>query len=476
MIETQPPGDRTVDSASHPETRGIELIGDDERHGRARDLFLVWAAPSVSILSLTIGATLILLGLEMWQAILVVLASALLWIFPGLIAASGPAAGTSGSVITRAMYGVIGNRLFVVFVGWFIGAVFLSLTWLASSFLGADLLRRWGLTDPVWVPIGVTLVVSAITVVVAVFGHGLILRLFPLLSAAVFVIFLLAAAFILPSVDWQYASAQPLEGAALWSAISIGFTILASTPLSFINSPDIARYLPRSAKPSHITAATALGGGVPFVVFTIIGALLATALTPESIGDGLDVALLDLLPAWLAPVLVLGVVINTIALNGMTAYTSSMALQAIGLRLRRIPATVIVGVVGTALTIYLVLSSNLVDAANLMLQFLVVVSGPAMAVYTVDALMRRYGYDGVELFDTERGGRFWYTGGWSIAGIAALLLGGLVTALCLATSVWAGPIAEATGYIDLSVPAGMIVSAGLYALLQRSARGKGARP
>lgn len=476
MIETRPSAERTTDSASHPETRGIELIGEGERHGRARDLFLVWAAPNVSILSLTIGATLIFLGLEMWQAIAVILAAALLWIFPGLIAASGPAAGTSGSVVTRAMYGVVGNRLFVVFVGWFIGAVFLSLTWLASSFLGADLLRRWGLTDPVWVPIAVTLVVSAITVVVAVFGHGLILRLFPFLSAAVFVIFLLAAAFILPSVDWRYAPAEPLEGVALWSAMSIGFTILASTPLSFINSPDIARYLPRSTKPSHIAAATALGGAVPFVVFTIIGALLATALTPESVAAGLDVALLDLLPPWLGPILVLGVVINTIALNGMTAYTSSMALQAIGFRLRRIPATVIVGLVGTALTIYLVLSSNLVDAANLMLQFLVVVSGPAMAVYAVDALMRRYAYDGAELFDTDRSSRFWYTGGWSIPGIAALLVGGLVTALCLATSVWAGPIAEATGYVDLSVPAGMIVSAGLYAVLQRSAAAKAGRP
>ena len=111
-----------------------------------------------------------------------------------------------------------------------------------------------------------------------------------------------------------------------------------------------------------------------------------------------------------------------------------------------------------------------------MLQFLVVVSGPAMAIYAVDALMRRYAYDGLELFDVDRGGRFWYTGGWSVPGIVALLVGGLVTALCLATSVWAGPIAEATGYIDLSVPAGMVVSAGLYALLQRSALGKAGRP
>ena len=93
-----------------------------------------------------------------------------------------------------------------------------------------------------------------------------------------------------------------------------------------------------------------------------------------------------------------------------------------------------------------------------MLQFLVIVSGPAMAIFVVDVMLRRYAYDGVELFDDHAGARFWYTGGWSIPGMAALLLGGLATALCLATSVWAGPIAQATGYIDLSVPVGMLVA------------------
>ena len=144
MSHTQAHDPTFVDTAARPETRGIELIDDAERHGRARDLFFIWAAPNVSILNLTIGATLILLGLEVWQAIAVIVAASVLWILPGVIAASGPAAGTSGSVVTRAMYGIFGNRFFVAFVGWFIGAVFLSLTWLASSFLGADLLRRVG--------------------------------------------------------------------------------------------------------------------------------------------------------------------------------------------------------------------------------------------------------------------------------------------------------------------------------------------
>ncbi|MEY9853308.1 NCS1 family nucleobase:cation symporter-1 [Leifsonia sp. EB41] len=467
--------DEFVDVSTQPETRGIEVIGDAERHGRARDLFFVWAAPGVSILNFTIGATLILLGLEIWQAVAVILVAALLWVFPGIIAASGPASGTSGSVVTRAMYGIIGNKLFVAFVGWFIGAVFLALTWLASSFMGADLLRRVGLSDPVWVPIGVTIVVSAVTIAVAIFGHALILRIYPVMAVLLFVIFVGVSLFILPTVNWGYTAAHPLSGIALWSAITVGFTILASSPLSFINSPDLARYLPRSTKPSHIAAATALGGALPFVVFTIVGVLLATGLKSGAFSAGIDVALFDLLPGWMGPLLVIGVIVNTIALNAMTAYSSSMSLQAIGFKLKRIPAAIIVGVVGTALTIYLVLSSSLLEAANLLLQFLVVVSGPAMAIFVVDVIRRRNVYDGLDLFDDRRGGRFWYTGGWSIPGITALAIGGIATALCLSTDVWTGALSAAIGHIDLSVPVGMTVSALLYALLSRTRLGKEGR-
>lgn len=463
-----------VDIPTQPETRGIELIGASERHGRARDLFSVWAAPNVSILNFTIGATMVLLGLELWQAVLVIIVGSLPWIFTGIIAVSGPAAGTSGSVITRALYGVIGNKLIVGFTGWFISAVFLALNWLASSFMGADLLATMGFQDPVLVPVVVTLIVSAITVLVAVYGHALILRTYPAVALVLLLIFLLVTAFILPSVDWSYRPAEPLTGIPLWSAITIAITILASTPLSYSNSPDMARYLPRSTKPSHIIAATALGGALPCIFFTIVGALLATGISSAAMDAGIESALLDLLPAWLGPLLVIGVVINTVSLNGMTTYTSSMALQAIGVPIRRIPAAVIVGIIGTALTIYLVMSTSLLGAVNLMLQFLVIVTGPAMAIFVTDVILRRNRYRGAELFDERRGAKYWYSGGWSIPGMAAFLLGGVATALFLSTEIWSGPISEAMGYIDLSVPVGMGVASLVYAgLLRTPLGGKG---
>lgn len=468
-MSLNPASDAAADAASatHPETRGIELIGDAERHGRPRDLFFVWAAPNVSVLNFTVGATLIVLGLELWQALLVIIAGALPWIFTGIIAISGPAAGTSGSVIMRAMYGVIGNRIVVAFMGWLVSAVYLALNWLAAAFLGADMLARLGWDAPTAAPIVVTIVVAAVTVLVAVYGHGLILRTYTYVAVLLLAIFLVLTGFILPNVDWAYRAAEPLQGGALWSAASIGFAILASSPLSYINSPDMARYLPRSTEPARIIAATALGGAVPGVFFTTMGALMATAVSAEDLQFGVEGVMLGMLPAALAPLLVFGVILNTVALNGMTTYTSSMALQAIGVPLRRIPAAIVVGVIGTALTIYLTLSTTFLSAVNLILQFLIVVAAPVMAIFVVDVVLRRNRYDGLDLFDDRPGGRYWYSGGWGVPGIVAFVVGIIASALCLSTDVWTGPIAEALGYIDLSVPVGVIAAGGLYAVMSR---------
>ena len=100
----------------------------------------------------------------------------------------------------------------------------------------------------------------------------------------------------------------------------------------------------------------------------------------------------------------------------------------------------------------------------------------AFVLIALTVLLRRYAYDGVDLFDDRRGGRFWYSGGWSIPGLAALFAGGATTAVCLATDVWVGPVAQATGFVDLSVPAGMLVAGAIYAVLLRTPLAKEGRP
>lgn len=459
---------QSADRASRPETRGIDLVPETERHGRARSLFAVWAAPNVSVLSFTIGASLtLLLGLEIWQALLVIVAAQLLWVLPGVVAISGPAAGTSGSVIQRAIYGVRGNRIVIAVYGWFISGVFLALNWVASSFMGAELLMRWGFPDRLTALILVSIAVSACTVLIAVFGHGMILRSYTWVTTGLTLIFVAVTACILPRIDLGFAQPEPLSGAALWSSLSIGFAILASTPLSYSNSADLARYLPRHTSARSIIAATGLGGALPSIVLVSVGALLGTIVTPAAAEQGIEYVLLELLPGWLGPVFVLGVIVNTIALNGMTTYTASMAFQSIGVPIRRIPSAILIGALGTGFTIVLVLSTSLLGAVNLMLQFLIVISAPTMAVYATDVVLRRNRYDGLALFDERPGAAYWFRGGFGAAGLIAVAAGGIAAALCVSTDVWTGPIAVALGFIDLSAPVGVIVSAALYAVLAR---------
>jgi purine-cytosine permease-like protein len=388
-------------------------------------------------------------------------------VFPGIVAISGPAAGTSGSVIQRAIYGFRGNKIVIAFYGWFISGVFLALNWVASSFMGAELLTRMGVEDKTVGLVIVTVVVSIVTVLVAVYGHALILKAYTALTAVLLLIFLVVTGFILPTVDWNFTQPEPLQGVALWSSLTIAFAILASSPLSFSNSADMARYLPRDAKPSHIIAATALGGAIPCAFFTIVGALLGSVVSADALEFGIEYALLDMLPAWLGPVFVIGVIVNTVALNGMTTYTASMAFQSIGVPIRRIPSAILIGVLGTAFTLFLVMSTNLIDAINLMLQFLLIISAPTMAVYVADIVLRRNRYDGIDLFDERRGAKFWYHGGFSISGLVSVVAGGVATALFLSTDVWTGPLGVAIGYIDLSVPVGMLVSIVIYTVLAK---------
>ncbi|WP_336660435.1 purine-cytosine permease family protein [Leucobacter sp. USHLN153] len=451
--------------ATRVETRGIDLVGDEERHGRARDLFSVWAAPNVSVLNFTVGATLtLLLGLEIWQALLVIVASQLLWIFPGIIAVSGPAAGTSGSVIQRAIYGIRGNRIVIAFFGWFISGVFLALNWVASSFMGAELMVRWGFPNHTAALVIVSIVVSAITVLVAVYGHGMIIRAYGYITIALAIVFILVTLFVGPSLDWGFTQPEPLSGLPLWSSITIGFAILASTPLSYSNSADLARYLPRSTKPSSIILATSLGGAIPSILFVGVGALLGSAVSADDVSLGIEYVLLDMLPVWLGPLFVLAVIVNTVALNGMTTYTASMALQSIGIPIKRVPSAVVIGVLGTIFTMVLVLSTSLLGAVNLMLQFLLIISAPTMAVYAADIILRRNRYDGIELFDERPGAPFWYHAGYGWTGLTAAVAGGIASALFISTDLWTGPLAVSVGHLDLSAPAGMLVSAIWYVI------------
>ncbi|MDN6386061.1 MAG: cytosine permease [Corynebacterium sp.] len=450
------------------ETRGIEYITEDERGGHPGSLFWVWATPNISFLTITLGAVLVAgLGLSLWQALAVTVIANLGWILVGILAVSGPAAGTSGSVITRAMYGIRGNKIIVGLYGWLLSAVYLSLTWSAASVNGVGLLNRFGVPSGVAVDVAVVIVISGVTALVGIYGHGLITRLYPYVANALAVVFLLATAFMIPHFDLSYRPTEQLGGMELAAAMSIGVTILASAPLSFFNSPDMARYLPSDTPKWKTAAATGCGGASAGIIFTMVGALIATGAGFDMIGDPLG-AFEAAMPSWFFPVFTLGVIVAAIGLNGMTTYSASLSLQALGIPLKRIPSTLIITVIGTLLTVVSVAVYDFTTSVSLLLQLIVIASGPLITVFATDVVLRRNRYDGPTLLDDSPHSPFWFRDGWNWNGLASVSVGGVAALLCISTDVFVGPVSSLTG-MDLSIPAGIAVSALVYTVLYRNA-------
>jgi NCS1 family nucleobase:cation symporter-1 len=460
------------DRAGKVEAHGIDFIPDTERHGRARDLFGVWAAPNVSYLGLVVGGALVLMGLSLAQALAVIVAGNLCWGLVGLLAVSGPASGTPSEVIMRAMFGVRGNRANILVTGWFVSVCYLSVSWAAAASAAFTLAQEAGVRPDTALKVAIIVVIAALTLAISVYGHGTILRLYLPLTFVLLAVFAVVGGFVLGHVHWGYQPSPALHGTMLWSAIAGGIALNASAPLSYNNSADFARYLPRSTPARSVAGWTAFGAFLPSVVFTSLGALAATTL---DMSDP-QTALSGILPDWFRPLFLIAVILGAIANNAMTAYSSGLALLSVGVRIRRSRSVLLDGTLGVALTLYALLVSNFLDTVSNLLQLMVALLGPSMAVYAVDILMRRNRYDGPALADESRLSPFWYRTGVNWAGAVALVAGTGAALLCVDTTLFTGPVAHADGRIDLSLPVGIVVAGAIYFAMMRARIGRPLAP
>ncbi|MGW2182211.1 purine-cytosine permease family protein [Streptomyces sp. NPDC001732] len=465
--QTDAPGPRpTSDQPRRVETHGIDYVPERERHGRPRELFSVWAAANVNYLCLVIGGALVLMGLTLWQAFAVIVAGNLFWALVGLLAVSGPASGTPSSVITRTMYGIRGNRVNTAITGWAICLCYVSLNLSAAAIAAFSLLRKAGIEPGTGVKIATVTAIAALTLAISVYGHAMILKLYLPITLALVAVFAVVGVSILRHAHWDYTPAEPLHGGPLWASLLGGFALIASGPLSFNNGADFARYLPPATSPTRVAGWTALGGFVPSVVVTALGTLAGTAIDMTDPQTALE----GILPGWFTPVFLVSLVVGTIAINAMTTYSSGLALQAVGVRIRRSLSVMVYGIIAVALTLYALLVSDFLDTVSNVLQLTVVLLGPGMAIYAADILLRRNRYEGPALTDETPGSAYWYTGGVNWAGAIALVTGTAAALLCVSTELYTGPLARAAGGLDLALPVGMLIAATVYAIPMRRHR------
>lgn len=456
-----------ADPGGGVEARGIDQIPPGERHGRPRELFFVWFSSNLAYLYILLGGSLVMLGLSVPQALVVLVAGNLFWVLVGLLAMSGPATGTASAVVMRAFFGVRGNRLVGSGLGWLTAVGYEAINLAITAFAGLALIETLGgdgESGPMRV--GVLLVVSVATFTISIYGHAAIVRTSKVLTVGLALCLLVAGGYVVAGSDPGSYTPAGSSSAPLAVAL-IGFTVIASGPLSWLTGADYARYLPRSASRRAVAGWTMGGGFLAAVLLGLVGVMAGTAVDMADPQSSMKALMSD----WFYPVFLVTVMVGTLANNVLTSYSSGLMLQAVGVRTSRARTVFVDAVLGGVIALYALFAESFLTALNNILALSVTYLGPIMAIYATDLVLRRNRYDGRELCDERVGAPFWYGSGIGWVGVGAFLTGTVTALLCVNTTLLTGPLSSAWGGADLAAVVGPLTAAGVYAALYRWGEG-----
>ncbi|MEV6607943.1 cytosine permease [Kutzneria sp. NPDC051319] len=385
------------------EANGINVIGDDERKGTARQLFWPWFGANVSVLGLSYGSFTLGFGISFWQAAIAgVVGIVFSFLLCGFVAVAGKRGSAPTMILSRAAFGVRGNWLataisWVLTVGW--ETVLTVLATLATATVFTQL--GWG-GGPV-VKILALVVVAMLTIGGGVMGFDLIMRMQTVITIVTAVLTLVFIAFVIPHIDWAKVAAVPAGSPG--SVVGALVFLMTGFGLGWVNAAaDYSRYLPRTTSGRAVIGWTTFGSALAPVVLLVMGLLLAAsspdlnkAIAADPIG-----ALASVLPTWYLVPFVIVAVLGLVGGAVLNIYSSGLALLAAGLKAPRFVAALIDGTIIILGTIYVAFFAD--DFLGPFQGFLITLGTPIAAwcgVMLADIASRRNGYSETDLYDPK---------------------------------------------------------------------------
>jgi len=422
------------------ESNGINVIGDSERKGTPRHLFWPWFGANISVFGLSYGAFALGFGISMPQALVAGLFGVVFsFLLCGFVALAGKRGSAPTMVLSRAAFGVRGNRL-PALISWLLTVGWETVLTILATLATAAVIEQLGGSGGAGTQLVALVVVAALVVGAGVMGFDFIMRLqtvITVVTAALTVVYIVLVA---DRIDWTavwavpHGSAQQVVGAVVFLMTGFG--------LGWVNlAADYSRYLPRSSSGRGVVAWTTFGGALAPVVLLTFGLLLAASSPELSEAVAADPigALAAALPAWFlvpfAVVAVLGLVGGAV----LDIYSSGLALLATGVRVPRWVAALIDGVIMVLGTVYVVFVAE--DFLGQFNAFLITLGVPVAAwcgVMLADISLRRRDYDEADLY--RPAGRYGdlRAGPFAVVVVCTLLGWGLVTNANAPWVAWQG--------------------------------------
>ena len=423
------------------ETHGIAPIAEDQRYGRPGRMFTVWFAPQVTMTGVFTGTLAVALGLGFWLGMLAMAIGTVLGsLVVGYLSTWGPRTGTAQLPNSRMAFG---------------GAVVLpaALQWLSSiawdglvGLFGGEALSVL-LGIPFWVAVLIVLVLQG---AVGFFGYELIHRVQAVLTVVLFVTFVVFAVklvvgheVITPAtvrgpgpggrvrpgghhrvqpgdlVGQLRRRLQPIPARGLVDRQGVRVQLRRNRDGVPVRPGHRYRRRRRALRADRGRRAPVMGGGV-------LGAIALLAIALASIGS-----------------------------SAMNDYSGSLALQTIGVRVRRPVSAVVVTVL--AFTLIMWLHSG--DTASRFEDVLLLVGYwiPAfVAIVVIDWVLRINGRRSINpaVEHTERAD--------AVAAVIVFVLAYAAAIPFMNTSLIQGPVARAWHGADTAYFVNLLVAAVLY--------------
>ncbi len=427
-------------SALRVEENGINVISEGERKGLPRELFWPWFGANVSVLGLSYGSYILGFGISFWQAVVVGAIGVVFsfWLC-GVIATAGKRGSAPTMVLSRAAYGVRGNRLpsaisWLLCVGWETALSVIAV--LATS----TVFTRLGWGGGTGVKVVAMLVIGALIIGGGVMGFDLIMRMQAVITVVTGVLTVVFIVLTFKHISWHVVSHTP--SGSTQALIGALVFVMTGFGLGWVNTAaDYSRYLPRNASTRGVVWWTTFGSSIAPLILVFFGLLLAGSsrlLSSAVAGDPVG-ALASLLPTWFlvpfAVVAILGLVGGAV----LDIYSSGLSMLSAGIRIPRYAAAGVDGVIMLIGTIYIVFV-----AGSFLPQFegFLITVGVLIAawcgVFLGDLVLRKKNYVDVDLFDHN--GRYGDVRFLPIATtvVASILGWGLVTNSLASWLTWQG--------------------------------------
>ncbi|MGW0158945.1 purine-cytosine permease family protein [Mycobacterium sp. NPDC003323] len=429
-------GDLTV------ETHGIAPVAPDKRYGTPGRLFTVWFAPQVNMTGVFTGTLAILLGLGFWLGLLaMVIGTVLGGVVVAYLSTWGPRTGAAQLPAARMAFG--SGVALPAALQWLS-----SIAWDALVGLFGGQALALLLDIPFWIAV---LIVLGVQGAVGFVGYELIHRLQAVLTVVLFVTFVVFAINLVQG--HQIVTPATLTGADLVGAFVMEVTIALSLTISWASyAADFSRYLPVESSNVRVFGFTFAGIVLAYVLVQGIGIAAAGVL-----GDHTAEGVRDVMGGGaLGAAALLVIALASVGSGVMNDYSGSLALQTMGVRLRRPVSAVLV----TVLAFFLILWLHAADTATRFLDVLLLIGYwiPAfVAVIVIDwALRTRRAGTAVDVAGAVTARRD------TVAALVVFVLSYAAAMPFMNTTLIKGAVASAWHGADIAYFVNFVVAAGLY--------------